>query len=115
MSSLPPEVQRRRRLATRTVPLALIALIAFVVGAIAGAPGSPNKEAAKRFAEAWQNKEFAAMYRELNPASQREIGLNDFALAYREAAMIATQRSLDSHSPGDETSRNGSTVVPVPI
>ncbi len=115
MSPLPPEVERRRRIVTRTLPLALIALVAFIVGAIAGAPGSPNKDAAKRFTEAWQNKEFAAMYRELNPSSQREIALNDFVLAYREAAMIATQRSLDPDSPGDETSSNGSTLVPVPI
>jgi cell division protein FtsI/penicillin-binding protein 2 len=113
MSSLAPEVERRRRIVTRMLPLALIALVAFVVGAIAGAPGSPDKEAAERFTNAWQNKEFAAMYRELNPASQQGIELNDFALAYRDAAMIATQRSLDPDSPSDETSRNGSTVVPV--
>ncbi len=113
MSPLAPEVERRRRIVTRMLPLALIALVAFVVGAIAGAPGSPNKEAAKRFTDAWQNKEFAAMYNELNPASKQAIELNDFALAYRDAAMIATQRSLDPDSPSDETSRNGSTVVPV--
>jgi cell division protein FtsI/penicillin-binding protein 2 len=106
-------VERRRRIVTRTLPLALIALIAFVVGAIAGAPGSPDKEAAKRFADAWQNKEFAAMYKQLNPASQQAIELNDFVLAYRDAAMTATQRSLDPDSPSDETSRNGATVVPV--
>jgi len=108
-------VERRRRIVTRTLPLALIALVAFVFGAIAGAPGSPDKEAAKRFTDAWQNKEFAAMYKELNPASQQAIELNDFVLAYRDAAMIATQRSLDPDSPADETSRNGSSVVPVSI
>jgi cell division protein FtsI/penicillin-binding protein 2 len=113
MTPLPPEVERRRRILTRMLPLALIALVAFVVGAIAGAPGSPSKEAAQRFSDAWQNKEFAAMYKELNPASQQAIGLNDFALAYRDAAMTATQRSLDPDSPSDEASRNGSTVVPV--
>ncbi len=115
MSPLPPEVERRRRIVTRALPLSLIALVAFIVGAVAGAPGSPDKEAAKRFADAWERSEFAAMYAELNPASQRLIELNDFALAYRDAAMIATQRSLDTDSPSDETSRNGSTVVPVPV
>jgi len=108
-------VERRRRIVTRALPLSLIALVAFIVGAVAGAPGSPDKEAAKRFADAWERSEFAAMYAELNPASQRLIELNDFALAYRDAAMIATQRSLDTDSPSDETSRNGSTVVPVPV
>jgi len=115
MSPLTPEVERRRRIVTRMLPLALIALVAFVVGAVAGAPGSPNKEAAERFAEAWQHSEFAAMYKELNPASQRGIGLNDFVLAYRDAQMVSTLRSLDPDSPSDETSENGTAVVPVAL
>ena len=115
MSPLTPEVERRRRIATRTLPLALIALVAFVVGAIAGAPGSPNKEAAESFTRAWQGNEFAAMYKQLNPASQRAIELNDFVLAYRNAKMTSTLRSLSPDSPGGETSRNGTTVVPVSV
>jgi penicillin-binding protein A len=115
MSSRPPEVERRRRIATRTLPLALIALIAFVAGAVAGAPGSPNRETAKRFADAWERNDFAAMYKELNPAAQRAIELNDFALAYRDAKMVSTLRSLESDSPSDETSSNGTTVVPVEV
>jgi penicillin-binding protein A len=115
MSNLSPEVERRRRLITRTIPLALIALIAFVIGAIAGTPGSPDKEAAKRFVDAWQGDEFAAMYQELNPASQKAIELNDFVLAYRDAAMTATLRALDPDSPRDPASEKGTTVVRVPM
>jgi cell division protein FtsI/penicillin-binding protein 2 len=115
MSNLSPEVERRRRLITRTIPLTLIALIAFIVGAVAGTPGSPDKEAAKRFVDAWQGGEFAAMYQELNPASQGAIELNDFVLAYRDAAMVATLRSLDPDSPRDPASENGTTVVRVPM
>jgi hypothetical protein len=115
MSNLPPEVQRRRRLITRTLPLALIALVAFIVGASAGTPDSPEKEAAQRFVSAWEHDEYAAMYRELNPASQRQIELNDFATAYREAADLATTISLEADSPQDTSSRDGATVVPVPI
>jgi cell division protein FtsI/penicillin-binding protein 2 len=115
MSNLPPEVQRRRRIATRTLPLTLIALIAFIVGAIAGAPESPDKDAAERFTGAWQRGEFAAMYRELNPASQRAIELNDFALAYRDAEMVATLRTFDPDSPKEPISRDGTTVVPVQV
>jgi cell division protein FtsI/penicillin-binding protein 2 len=108
-------VERRRRIVTRTLPLALIALIAFVVGAVAGAPGSPDKETAERFAGAWQRNEFAAMYKELNPASQRTTELNDFVLAYRDARMVSTLRSLDPSSAGEETSKDGTPVVPVPV
>lgn len=113
MNPRPPEVERRRRIVTRTLPLALIALVAFIFGAVAGVPGSPEKDAAKRFVDAWQHDEFAAMYKELNPASQQAIELNDFVLAYRDAAMAATLRSLDPDSPKDATARHGTTVVPV--
>jgi peptidoglycan glycosyltransferase len=115
VNSLPPEVERRRRLLTRMLPLAFVAVVAFAFGASAGAPGSPEKDAAKRFTEAWANGEFAAMYRELNPASRAAITVNDFAVDYREAEATATLRSLDPHSPGSTTSNGGTTVVPVTI
>ncbi len=115
MSQLPSEAERRRRLVTRTLPLALVAIVAFVVGAAAGAPGSPEKEAAERFAEAWAADEFAAMYRELSPASKAEIGVNEFATAYREAEQVATLRGLEPGSAQDPDSRDGETLVPVPI
>jgi peptidoglycan glycosyltransferase len=110
-----PEVERRRRLLTRTLPLAVLAVVAFVFGAAAGAPGSPEKDTANRFAEAWAADEFAAMYKELNPASQASIELNDFVVAYREAEQVATLRSLEPDSAHDPSSRDGETVVPVPM
>ncbi len=113
MNPRPPEVERRRRLATRALPLSLIALVAFALGAMAGTPGSAAKEAAQRFVDAWERKEFGAMYRELNEAAQRRIELNDFVTRYRDAADTATLRSLEPDSPGEETSREGSTIVPV--
>jgi cell division protein FtsI/penicillin-binding protein 2 len=108
-------VERRRRLITRTLPLAVIAFIAFVFGAAAGSPGSPAKDAANRFAEGWAAGKFATMYQELNPASQAAIDLNDFAIAYREAAQVAPLRSLVAGSAHDPTSRGDATVVAVPV
>ena len=106
-------------------PLALIAFVAFIGGAIAGtSSGSAEKEAAKRFTTAWENDEYAAMYSELNPGSKRKVSINDFVLAYREADQISTARSLDAGSPGktssvevpEESSAAGTrTVVSVPI
>ncbi len=110
-----PEAERRRRLVTRTLPLALIAVIAFVVGAAMGAPGSPQKEAASRYAEAWSKGNFAAMYEELNESSRAAIDEKEFTAAYREAEEVATIKSLDPGSPQDPTSDEGGTVVPVPI
>ena len=115
MNNLPTEVERRRRLVTRALPLIVIAAIAFALGASAGAPGSPEKEAAERFSQAWARKDFTAMYRELNDASRRAVSEGEFAQAYREAAEVATLRTLEVHSSGDPDSENGVDKVPVPI
>jgi cell division protein FtsI/penicillin-binding protein 2 len=115
VSQLSPEVERRRRLVTRTLPLAVIAIVAFVVGASAGAPSSPEKEAANRFAEDWAEGNFAAMYRELNPTSKAAIELNDFVIAYRDAGQTATLRDLEPGSADDPSPQGGRNVVPVPI
>ena len=89
--------------------------VAFTAGAVVGAPGSPPKDAAKRYTEAWAQMDFAAMYHELNPESQAAISINDFVIAHREAEGIATARSLEADSPDDPESVDGTTVVPVPI
>jgi hypothetical protein len=115
MSPHSPEVERRRRFVTRTFPLSALALGAFIWGAATGAPGSPEKEAAQRFAEAWARQDFGAMHRELSPASRQAIEINDFVIAYREAATTATLRALEPGSPGETTSVGGATVVPVPF
>lgn len=108
-------MERRRRLVTRTLPLAFIAIVSFVVGAATGSPSSPEKEAAGRFVDAWAEERFAAMYSELNPAAKQAISVNDFAIAYREAENVATLRSLDPGSPQDPETVDGNTVVEIPI
>lgn len=115
MNSLPPEVERRRRIVTRVLPLGALALAAFVAGAVSGAPGSPEREAAARFAEAWAGKDFAAMRSELNAASRQAISAGDFAAAYREAAETATLRGLDPGDPEDAESADGTIRVRVPV
>ena len=115
MNNLPPEVERRRRLITRTLPLAAIALISFIVGASAGAPGSPEKDAAKRFTEAWSHRDYAGMYAELNLPSQETVTTADFAKAYIDAEAIATLRSIEPHSPRDASSVDGKAAVPVEL
>jgi peptidoglycan glycosyltransferase len=108
-----PEVERRRRLLTRTLPLTFVAVVAFVWGAATGTSTSPEKEVAERFAKAWERKDFDAMYRELNTASQRSIAAPDFATAYREAAEVATLRELAVEEPGDPIDGDGATVIPL--
>ncbi|HEX3736712.1 MAG TPA: penicillin-binding transpeptidase domain-containing protein, partial [Solirubrobacterales bacterium] len=115
MSRRSTEAERRRRLLTRAVPLGVIALVAFVVGAATGAPGSPEKDAADRFAQAWQARDFAAMYAELNDASRARVSVKDFAGDYREARDVATLRDLVADSAEGSHSEDGETVVPVPL
>jgi peptidoglycan glycosyltransferase len=115
VSQLPPEVERRRRLVTRTLPLALVAIVSFVVGAATGAPGSPEKDTANQFVKSWAARDYAAMYRELNDASRAATSVGDFTSAYREAAQVATVRALEAGSAHDPSSVDGSTVVRVPL
>lgn len=92
-----------------------MAVVAFAFGANAGADGSPEKETAERFAEAWTRANFAAMYRELNDASRSATSAAELAQAYREAAEVATLRQLAVESPEDATEEDGTTIVPVPV
>lgn len=109
------EALRRRRLLTRALPLSILAAIAFGLGAAAGIPGSPGKEAAERFATAWQQGDVAAMYVELNAASRRKTGEKAFAKAYRNAAEVGTLRRVLAGQPGDAEDRDGAKLVPVPM
>jgi len=111
--SIPTEAERRRRLVTRTLPLAVIALIAFVVGIATGSSGSPEKETAERFVTAWEAKNFKAMYAELNEASRQRVDREEFEAAYREAQQVATSRALDAGSVGDAKESGDAKIVPV--
>jgi hypothetical protein len=110
-SSTPAD--RRRRLVTRALPLAVVALVAFVVGITAGSPGSPEKDAAGRFAQAWAAKNFRAMYAELNEASRARVSRKEFEAAYREAQETATVRGVDAGTVGDSSSNDAGKLVPV--
>jgi len=109
----PTPADRRRRLITRALPLAVVAFVAFIVGVTAGSPGSPEKDAAGRFAEAWAAKNFKAMHAELNDASRARVSLKEFEAAYREAQETATIRGIDAGSVGGAESAEAGKVVPV--
>jgi len=111
--SIPTEAERRRRLLTRTLPLAAIALIAFIVGIATGSGGSPEKEAAQRFVTAWEAKNFKAMYAELNEASRARVDRKEFEAAYRDAQQVATTRGLSAGGAGDPRDSGDGKVVPV--
>ncbi|HST70088.1 MAG TPA: penicillin-binding transpeptidase domain-containing protein [Solirubrobacterales bacterium] len=113
MSSFPAEGERRRRLLTRTLPLAIVALVAFVVGAATGDPGDPEKDTANRFAEAWEARNFKGMYGELNDASRARVSRKEFEAAYRDAQQVATARVVEAGSAGDSEETGAGKAVPI--
>ena len=103
MSGAITQEVRRQRLKTRALPLIAIALVAFVVGAVTGCPGTPNREAANRYLDSWQARDYAAMHSELSTASQEAVPLESFEQGYVEAEATATLQSIETaEADGDE-------------
>ncbi|HKG34902.1 MAG TPA: penicillin-binding transpeptidase domain-containing protein [Solirubrobacterales bacterium] len=115
MNQNPPGAERRRRLVTRTLPLALAAAVSFVAGAATGADDPPEKLAAERFVDAWADSDFATMYRELTPAARDETSRTDFANAYLDAEETSTLDRLEPGEASDPEDPGGEKVVRVPI
>ncbi len=70
----------------------VLAAAAFAAGAILGAEHSSSAAPAlaARFAAAWARGDYASMYGELAPVSQREVTASQFAQAYQEDLTTAT-------------------------
>jgi hypothetical protein len=82
------------------VPLALVAAIAFGLGAVAGA-GVPERgqRAVERFARAWEAGDRRAMYAQLSARARRRTSPRRFEEAYKRAGAIATIRSVRTGTP----------------
>lgn len=104
MGRPPSRLERQKRLKTRALPLVGIALFAFILGAIQGCPGSPNRNAAESYVEAWQNSDYEAMYGMLSTKSQEGISLERFIVRYGESEAEATLEGIEGgEAEGDET------------
>ena len=109
-----PISERQRRLRQRALPLAIVALAAFVYGAISAA-GSAEQDMAKRFVDAWAKQDFAAMHEELSPSAQEKYGVNDLASQYLEAQQASTAVAIAPGDVDEPTSANGTDIVDVDI
>ena len=89
------EATRRRRLLTRAVPIALLALAAFAAGLIRGAGGT-DLAGAEKFADAWQSRSFPGMYAEISDAAARQYSLKSFTADYEDAEKTATIQRVDT-------------------
>jgi beta-lactamase class D len=93
----PPTSERQKRFRQRAIPLAVVALISFVVGAFMAA-SSTQQEAAERFVQAWADQDFAAMYDELGDGTRQDVSLEAFTKAYDDAQVASTATTIN---PGD--------------
>ena len=86
---------RRRRLLTRMAPLALLAGLAFVGGAIvATEPSREERAMVHRYVAAWAHGDYARMYSMLDSASRLALTEQQFVAAYEQAAQTATLSGL---------------------
>ena len=77
-----PLTERQRRLRQRALPLAIVALIAFIFGVISAA-GSPEQDMAKRFVKDWAHQDYKSMHDELSDSAQAQYSAADLSRAYR--------------------------------
>lgn len=95
------------------IPLAIACVAAFVAGArVAG--GSAERDAVERFAAAWADGDYRAMYDELNATSQDEYPRQRFESAYTDAATTATATAVSIGEITGPDGRDGGDVVTVP-
>src|SRR5438067_5358847 len=104
----------RRRRIQRARPVAAMALVAFVIGAIVGAHSGASAvgSLAGRFVKEWTRGEYASMYQDVDDATKRSLSVDRFARVYREALTMAT--ATGAHVAGHVHGR-GEGVYDVPV
>jgi hypothetical protein len=98
LSPIRPEAARRRRLLTHGLPIAVVAVAAFVAGAVTGSDG-PELSAVRRFVHDWERQDFASMYGEVSSAAAKRYSLTKFTEAYDEAQQAATVTAMSAGDP----------------
>jgi cell division protein FtsI/penicillin-binding protein 2 len=113
LSTISSEAARRRRLVTRALPVAAVAVAAFIVGATLAARRT-ELPSVQRFADAWENQDFADMYAEVSPASAGRYTLTRFTDDYGRAQETATVTEV---STGDVSASDsgGRELAVVPV
>jgi peptidoglycan glycosyltransferase len=98
----------------RALPMLALAGVSFALGAIIGAGHSvsASHKLAYQFVGAWARGDYAAMYSDIDPFSQRATTPAAFVGAYRQALTTATATSVQVvGKPSDR--REGGVAVPV--
>jgi penicillin-binding protein A len=100
------ELAQARRRRNRLLPLAAVALIAFVFGVITGA-GNAERDAVNRFVTDWTKQDFKGMHDQLTKDSAAQYPLNELASAILSAQTTATATAIN---PGSVDGPSGNVV-----
>ena len=96
--------KRNDLLRKRAIPIAIVAGLAFLFGAIAGASsGAAGESEVRAFSQAWAKADWATMYVQLTTQTQKSTPLLDFAQSNRTTLATATaaERSVQTGEPQD--------------
>jgi penicillin-binding protein A len=103
---------RRARVASRGLPLLLLAGAAFVGGAMKGGAHEPVElTKGSQFLAAWERGDYAAMHALLAPDVRRRVTLREFSSAYRRAAATSTLQRV--RRTGPPVAGEGAVTLPV--
>ena len=94
--------KRNDLLRRRAFPIAILAGLAFLFGAIAGASsGAAGENEVRAYAQAWSKADWATMYAQLSKQTQQSTPLLDFAQSNRTTLATATagERSVKAGEP----------------
>ena len=96
MAEITGEVIRDIHLRRRAVPLIVLAVVAFLAGLVTGALRDSEAEStAREFGEAWEQRDYGAMWQMITPADQEETTPQEFADAYDQALRTATGTGVE--------------------
>ena len=109
-----PLTERQRRLRRRALPLAVVALIAFIFGVISAA-GSPEQDMAERFVKDWADQDYNSMHDELSDSAQAQYSAADLRSAYADSQNASTATAIDPGSADGPKNVNGTDVVDVGV
>lgn len=72
---------------------------------VKGCPGTPNRDAAESYLEAWSNGDYQGMHESLSTSSREAIPLERFTSRYEKAEQLATLVTLSQNgdAEGDES------------
>ncbi len=111
-----PPSDRRDRVVRRALPIAALALIAFVAGAVVGSGGSDaGRGAVTAYAKAWSGGDWATMHSELTADARRRVALLPFVNLNRAALATATASETSVRTGRPEKDGDHAWRVPVTV